>query len=699
MNRSYTEPEHENASTETQSKREQRARDGSDAPADSVAALHRASGNRAVQSHVENARQEESTPVSEPTERQADEDRPVERAENLCPRCLRRFRAGKPLNCRECEDSLVGQSDSVESRPVTEPSIQPKLMVSDPDDEYEREADRVAERVMREPDASRRVSVRGAARPDGVQRACSRCRDRYRNGLPLDCEECGEALKHKETSGGAAAVDAETRQQIQALRGGGRPLPESARSFFEPRFGENFRGVRIHTGRRADEAARSIDAKAFTIGTDVVFRSSAHRPGTDEWTQLLAHELTHVVQHRRGTASETRIGRIPDEDGVRERRYSYSTNCGWIDWGHTNPGLARQLIAVVREASQRIGRREAELSTGVERSRSPLVTETSCPWQYEADERTESGGEAPVTHFNESGEYVEIHVGGFGVNSRDSSKFQSLMQSVATTLLAFQSMRQRSFEVIATGFSDCVGSDERNAELRDKRATEIGTRLLMAVRRASDQAEVTLSFSDAPLNEFLRSNATRKGRRFNRGARVELVPQARPEEVQTPQMASRAPVVGTVSGVTPTISLERSLSEDEVRKVALSVFMIQSQAFESLQGWTDVIAGSSFSEEDLPSNLISFYRAAEGYSSVEVREICDAWDEERSLEKLEGYNFTRNRSFKPPNLPPGGQWPQEFESITPAAPGSELFRVVELFFETPILDRRCTVRDTQLDCR
>lgn len=693
MNRSYTEPERENTSMKTQSKPEQRARDSSDAPASSVAVLHRAAGNQAVQSHVENARQGEST------ERRIDEDRPVERSKGLCPRCLRRFRVGKPLNCRECEDPLAGQSESVESRPVTGPKIQPMLTMSDPDDEYEREADRVAERVLREPDASRRLSVREVAQANGVQRACSRCRNRYRNGLPLDCEECEEELKREETSGGAAAVDTETRLQIQSLRRGGRPLPESARSFFEPRFGENFGSVRVHTGRRADQAARSIDAKAFTIGTDIVFRSSAYRPGTDEGAQLLAHELTHVVQHRRGTASETRIGRVPDEDGVRERRYSYSTNCGWIDWGHTNPGLARQLIAVVREASQRIGRREAELSAGVERSRSPLVTETSCPWQYEADERTESGGEAPVTHFNESGDYVEIHVGGFGVNSRDSSKFQSLMQSIATTLLAFQSMRQRSFEVVVTGFSDCVGSSERNAELRDKRATEIGTRFLMAARRASDQAEITLSFSDAPLNEFLRSNATRTGRRFNRGARVELVPQARPEEVQTPQMASRAPIVGTVSGVTPTISLGRSLSEDEVRRVALSVFMIQSQAFESLQGWTDIVAGSSFSEEDLPSNLISFYRAAEGYSSDEVREICNAWNEERSLEKLEGYNFTRNRSFKPPNLPPDGQWPQEFESITPAAPGSQLFRVVELFFETPILDRRCTVRGTQLDCR
>ena len=80
---------------------------------------------------------------------------------------------------------------------------------------------------------------------------------------------------------------------------GGKPLTNEQRAFFEPRFGVDFSRVRIHTGRSADTAARAVGAHAFTRGSDVVFRGDQYHPNTYAGRQLLAHELTHVVQQRK----------------------------------------------------------------------------------------------------------------------------------------------------------------------------------------------------------------------------------------------------------------------------------------------------------------------------------------------------------------------------------------------------------------
>jgi hypothetical protein len=64
----------------------------------------------------------------------------------------------------------------------------------------------------------------------------------------------------------------------------------------EPRFGKDFSNVRVHRDSRADQLARDVEAKAFTIGHDVFFRRGAFEPDTDKGKHLLAHELTHVVQ-------------------------------------------------------------------------------------------------------------------------------------------------------------------------------------------------------------------------------------------------------------------------------------------------------------------------------------------------------------------------------------------------------------------
>lgn len=163
--------------------------------------------------------------------------------------------------------------------------IQPKLEVSTPGDRDEREADAMADRVMRMPDTGAGLSGLHPTGGPKLQRACASCDDEKkkirRNAAP------SAALA---TPGLVAAAP-----HIDAVRGG-QPLAAQERAFFEPRFGMDFSHVRIHTDSVADTAARSVSALAYTRGRDVVFRQGAYQPNTESGRRLMAHELTHVVQ-------------------------------------------------------------------------------------------------------------------------------------------------------------------------------------------------------------------------------------------------------------------------------------------------------------------------------------------------------------------------------------------------------------------
>ncbi|MBW8874324.1 MAG: DUF4157 domain-containing protein [Acidobacteria bacterium] len=87
---------------------------------------------------------------------------------------------------------------------------------------------------------------------------------------------------------------------IEEARGGGQPLPEKVQASLAPTFGPSLTQVRVHADPRADRLAGSVQARAFTVGRDVFFRSGEYSPGSTEGVELLAHELTHVVQQGTG---------------------------------------------------------------------------------------------------------------------------------------------------------------------------------------------------------------------------------------------------------------------------------------------------------------------------------------------------------------------------------------------------------------
>ena len=88
----------------------------------------------------------------------------------------------------------------------------------------------------------------------------------------------------------------ELASTIQQKRGGGEALPEGVRKEAQKVLGKEFKNVRIHTDSTSDRLSRTVNARAFTIGSDIFFKSGVFAPGTSKGRETLMHELTHVVQ-------------------------------------------------------------------------------------------------------------------------------------------------------------------------------------------------------------------------------------------------------------------------------------------------------------------------------------------------------------------------------------------------------------------
>ncbi len=97
-------------------------------------------------------------------------------------------------------------------------------------------------------------------------------------------------------------LDEAVARSIEERRGGGSPLGDDVRADMEGALGADLGGVRVHTDSAADELGEAVSATAFTSGEDVFFRSGNYDPGSRSGRELLAHELTHVVQQRTGTS-------------------------------------------------------------------------------------------------------------------------------------------------------------------------------------------------------------------------------------------------------------------------------------------------------------------------------------------------------------------------------------------------------------
>jgi outer membrane protein OmpA-like peptidoglycan-associated protein len=161
-------------------------------------------------------------------------------------------------------------------------AIQAKLEVGQVGDPLEHEADRVADRVMRMTAPSPVQASRVASQSEAeLNRKCA------------GCEEEETELHRKETTSGPAVAPPSVHDVLQSA---GQPLDPQARAFMEPRFGQDFSSVRVHTDEQAAHSAKAVNALAYTSGNNIVFDAAQYNPSSSAGRRLLAHELTHVVQ-------------------------------------------------------------------------------------------------------------------------------------------------------------------------------------------------------------------------------------------------------------------------------------------------------------------------------------------------------------------------------------------------------------------
>ena len=177
---------------------------------------------------------------------------------------------------------VIAANNTIQTFLSRQTIVQPKLELTTPGDSYEREADRMADFVMR----------------------------RQYTDIPTEMPSAasvGHPTISRSVSGSAGvAVDTATEGGINASRGGGQPMPEALRSQMESSFGADFSGVRLHTDSRAADLSQGIQAKAFAYGNDIYFNHGQYSPDTTAGQHLIAHELTHVVQQ------SGKVGREPD---------------------------------------------------------------------------------------------------------------------------------------------------------------------------------------------------------------------------------------------------------------------------------------------------------------------------------------------------------------------------------------------------
>lgn len=212
--------------------------------------------------------------------------------------------------------------------------LQAKLKVGAVDDPLEREADRVAEQVMRisEPAALRHVTTSDgptasrdapptashvssgiqersttSVRPATVQRKCScggSC-DKCKAGTSE--EDHGKVQRKPASARFSMPASAPTKSAMGAppivhevLRSAGEPLDGQTRAYFEPRFQFDFSRVRLHADPAAAASARAVNAAAYAVGPHIVLGPAAPAPDTAAGQRLMAHELAHVVQQGQG---------------------------------------------------------------------------------------------------------------------------------------------------------------------------------------------------------------------------------------------------------------------------------------------------------------------------------------------------------------------------------------------------------------
>lgn len=250
-------------------------------------------------------------------------------------------------------------------------TIQTKLTVGKPNDKYEQEADRVADQV---------VNSTPSLQP-AIQKKCASCeqeeKDQMKPALQkteeeevqskanptimkMDKEEVQPKIQRKaeeediqaksENSDDNTKASSYVESTIKNTRGQGSPMAKSTRAEMENGIGADFSGVRIHTDSSAVKMNQEMGARAFTTGRDVYFNTGQYRPETKSGKQLLAHELTHVVQQSPNLQMKRSNSKITPTNRPQISRWTKNGNTATVsNRGDTLAGLADDITGNWRD--------------------------------------------------------------------------------------------------------------------------------------------------------------------------------------------------------------------------------------------------------------------------------------------------------------------------------------------------------------
>lgn len=225
-------------------------------------------------------------------------------------------------NCEESNSAgsaCPGRDVGRLPRPVSGVAIQTKVTANVPGDEYEQEADRVAEEVMEMPESA----VRRTA--DGEEEESIQTKLRLR-------EKKDEPAETEADDGGTVSADFEAR--LSRSKQSGSPLPNEMRRFMEKRMGHDFGTIKVHTDSHAVQMNEELGAQAFAHGKDIFFNKGKFDPSAATGKRLLAHELAHTVQQNAllNKVQLFRVTRVANVPSLAIQAY-ISTNLAGT-WSH-----------------------------------------------------------------------------------------------------------------------------------------------------------------------------------------------------------------------------------------------------------------------------------------------------------------------------------------------------------------------------
>ncbi|WP_439576398.1 eCIS core domain-containing protein [Elioraea sp.] len=183
------------------------------------------------------------------------------------------------------------------------------LRVTQPGDVLEQEADRIAARVL---------GMTGSSAIPPTRRGNASLASQSNSA----CAECSRVAPVQRATGMAGVeIDPDAAGVTDVVRDSGKPLDWCARAWFEPRFGHDFSGVRVHSNGPAAASAYAMNALAYTVGRHVVLGSDAPSLESPSGRRLLAHELVHVVQQRSGPdLSTSTVDRAGSDIVARQKK-------------------------------------------------------------------------------------------------------------------------------------------------------------------------------------------------------------------------------------------------------------------------------------------------------------------------------------------------------------------------------------------